>query len=379
MKIVITTATYYPKTDGVQQVTQYQAEGLAKKGHEVIVITSKEEALKEYEIYNNVEIYRINAHNFYYWHKGNKKEFQKLVLEKTKNANALVAVCLQSFAADWLLNVLREIKCKKVLYMHGMPDFKIKLSDFKDLYNSCKIIFRNIRWKFFYSINYKKIVQFYSIIHLFKNDNSYSYFSKKGYKNNYVIENSCEDIFFKSEENGCRNDKYFLYVGNYCERKNQKMALETFYKMNDKGIGLVFIGSKKNKYCIKLKDLKEKLDLTYGDRKVCILYNLTRKDVFEYTKNSYSCIMSSNNEYYPITIIEALALGKPFISTNVGIIKYLPGGIVVNNEVEMKNWMEFFCENEDYVEDMGKIGKKYVHKKLKKDDKVNELENILKN
>ena len=77
MKIVITTATYYPKTDGVQQVTQYQAEGLAKKGHEVIVITSEEEGLKEYEIYNNVEIYRINAHNFYYWHKGNKKEFQK--------------------------------------------------------------------------------------------------------------------------------------------------------------------------------------------------------------------------------------------------------------------------------------------------------------
>ena len=39
MKIVFTTHTYYPEKNGVQVVTEYLAEGLAKKGHEVHIIT----------------------------------------------------------------------------------------------------------------------------------------------------------------------------------------------------------------------------------------------------------------------------------------------------------------------------------------------------
>ena len=93
MNIIFTVATYYPKTDGVQLVTQYQAEGLAKKGHKVTVITSKFEGKPDCEILNGVEILRVDAYNFYYWHKGNKKEYQNIVLKKTRNADALVAVC----------------------------------------------------------------------------------------------------------------------------------------------------------------------------------------------------------------------------------------------------------------------------------------------
>ena len=110
MNIIFTVATYYPKTDGVQLVTQYQAEGLVKKGHKVTVITSKLKSSPDYEVHNGVEIVRVDAYNFYYWHKGNKKEYQNLVLEKTKAADALVAVCLQSFSADWLLDVPNKTK-----------------------------------------------------------------------------------------------------------------------------------------------------------------------------------------------------------------------------------------------------------------------------
>ena len=39
MKIVFTVHTYYPNKDGVQYVTQYLAEGLAKLGHDITVIT----------------------------------------------------------------------------------------------------------------------------------------------------------------------------------------------------------------------------------------------------------------------------------------------------------------------------------------------------
>ena len=47
MRILFSTFSYYPNKDGVQTVTQYQAEGLAKLGHNVTVITSNNENCKK--------------------------------------------------------------------------------------------------------------------------------------------------------------------------------------------------------------------------------------------------------------------------------------------------------------------------------------------
>lgn len=46
MKILISVHTYYPDKNGVQMVTQYIAEGLAKK-HEVKVITELKKIILE--------------------------------------------------------------------------------------------------------------------------------------------------------------------------------------------------------------------------------------------------------------------------------------------------------------------------------------------
>lgn len=377
MNIIFTVATYYPKTDGVQLVTQYQAEGLVKKGHKVTVITSKLKSSPDYEVHNGVEIVRVDAYNFYYWHKGNKKEYQNLVLEKTKVADALVAVCLQSFSADWLLDVLQQIKCKKILYLHGMPDFKVHLSDCSNLKKLAKTIFRNIRWKYFYTVHLNQIKKFDAITHLFKNDNSYKYFSKEGYKNNYVIENACNDDFFENIDFDNKK-KIFLYVGNYCDRKNQELALKAFYDADLIDFGLVFIGSQKNDYCNKLINLNNSLKNQYGNHNVEILYGVPREKISEYTKNAYACVISSNYEYYPITIVESLAAGNPFISTDVGIVNLLPGGVIANTQEEISYWIEFFARNEEYKTELGKAGRNYALKNLRIETKVSSLEDIIR-
>ncbi len=376
MNIIITVATYYPKTDGVQLVTQYQAEGLAKKGHDVTVITSRIEGYPDNEVHNGVKILRVSAYNFYYWHRGNKKEYQNTVVELTKNADALIAVCLQSFSADWLLDILTQIQCRKILYLHGMPDFKIHISDCKSIKKFAKTAFRNIRWKLFYTTHLNQIRNFDAITHLFKNDNSYQYFSSKGYENNYVIENACDDNFFENI-NFDKKKKYFLYVGNYCDRKNQALALTAFFDINLSDFGIIFIGSQKNDYCERLIDLNEKFQKKYGKRNVEILYGIPRKEISEYTKNAYACVISSNYEYYPITIIESLAAGNPFISTDVGIVKFLPGGVIANNKQEISYWMEFMAHNQEYTTELGLAGRNYALKNLRIEAKVNVLEKII--
>ena len=377
MKIIFTVATYYPRMDGVQMVTQYQAEGLAKKGHEVVVITSCFDGLEKTEVHNGVQIVRVDAFNYYYWHKGNKKEYRDTVLTYTKDADALIAVCLQSFSADWLLGILDQISCPKILYLHGMPDFKVHMSDFRSMLNVAKVIFRNARWGFFYKTNFKRICKFDAVTHLFVNDNSYTYFEKHGYKHNYVLQNACSESFFENEVPMSPQIKRFIYVGNYCARKNQALAMRAFYETQMDLAELILIGSQKNAYCEKLFELRSQLEQEYGKKKVEILSNLPREEIVAKTQSAYACIMSSNYEYYPLTIIEAMASGKPFISTDVGIVRYLPGGVIANNKKDLKYWMETFYKNPDMVTELGKIGQSYAEQNMRTGQKVEELQKII--
>ena len=381
MKIVFTVATYWPKTDGVQMVTQYQAEGLAARGHEVYVVTSALKDSSKKEEHNGVMINRVEAWNFYYWHRGNKKKYIDTVMSLCSDADALIAVCLQSFSADWLLNVLSDIQCKKILYLHGMPDFKLHLTDFRSIKNIAKTTFRNIRWKIFYTRNLAKIKKFDAITHLFMNDNSYNYFKQNGYQNNYILENACEEAFYLESESLIRNlpkKSYFLYVGNYCERKNQLLAMRAFYQLQSDNLAFVFIGSTNNSYYNMLVNKKQEFDQKYGERDVHILYNIPRDQIVNYTQNALACVFSSNYEYYPITIIEAMASGIPFISTSVGIVKYLPGGVLADDLTSLTYWMDFMACKKKYARDIGKIGQEYARENLRVENKVLELEKIIK-
>lgn len=375
MKVLFTVATYFPKTDGVQMMTKLQAEGLVKQGHEVLVITSKIKGFPEKEVINGVKILRVDAYNFYYWHKGNNKKYQEVVLENANKSDALVAVCLQSFSADWVLDILDKIKCKKILYLHGMPDFKLHKESFSSFLVLSKAIFRNIRWKLFYEINLNKIKKFDYITHLFYKDNSYDYFYKKGYLNNVVIENTCDSVFF--EEMNKKDNKNILYVGNYCQRKNQVLALECYYKSETKDYSLTFVGSKNNAYYYKLLKRKEKLEKEYGNKNVSILYSLEREKIIELTKNCSFCFMTSNYEYYPITIIEAMASEKAFLSTNVGIINKIPGGVIVNSENDLIYWLEYFISTKLYKK-LGQIGQEYANNNLRNKTQIDKLLKILK-
>lgn len=382
MKIVITVATYWPKLDGVQMVTQYQAEGLAKLGHEVIVITSKISGCPDEENYNDVKIIRVHAFNFYYWHKGSKKEYRRIVLDYLRDADALIAVCLQSFSADWLLGIIDQISCKTLLYMHGMPDFKVRCSDCSSIKNLAKVVFRNLRWIYFYKVHWNQIVKFDYVSHLMKNDNSYTYFNNHGYKYNVVLENACEDLFFEKIHGNWTKEKnlsseYLLYVANYCDRKNQELALKAFYEAELGTMSMVFIGSRRNSYMNKLEELNESLVSKYGRKNVLILYGIERKDVALYTQNCFASILTSKNEYCPITIIEAMASAKPILTTDVGCVRYFPGVIIANTQKELVYWMELLKRDKDIAKYYGKIGFNFAAGNLKIQDKVKQLETCL--
>ena len=106
--------------------------------------------------------------------------------------------------------------------------------------------------------------------------------------------------------------------------------------------------------------------------------NKLREEVYEYTKKAKIYLLGSKREMFPISIIEAMASGVPFISTDVGCVKYLPGGVVVNNIEEMTYWLELLWNNERVRAELGNVGYSYAIKHFTIDSKINELENLIK-
>ena len=65
MKIFFAVATYWPMQDGVANITGYLAEGLAARGHEVMVLTgirSSGETLLRKEVHRGVSIERMKIY-----------------------------------------------------------------------------------------------------------------------------------------------------------------------------------------------------------------------------------------------------------------------------------------------------------------------------
>lgn len=369
MKILITVDSYYPDKNGVQNVTQYQAEGLADLGHEVTVIASNNHGkYVKFEKYNGVNIVRVDAYNKNMFHFGNKKQYKRLIIEKANQCDVMMNVCLQSFAADWILPILNQINCKKILMLHGMHNFTWNKNDLKSWKLFLKKLLRNVRWEEFYFTQWKYIVQYDKVIHLHEKDYSYNYFTKKNFNRNTVIYNAVEDNFFEEH----KKENIIINVASFNSRKNQMLALECFYDANTAGFKLVLIGLPKNDYYYNLIRRKKELDQQYGKKEVEIYVDLDREQTIKYIYKSKIYLMTSTWEAFPISLIEAMASGTVYVSTNVGIVRYLQGGYVADSRKEMIMDLEKVISGD--WEKLSKIAKQYANNNMRRSLQIKKLE-----
>ena len=376
MNILITVATYFPLKDGVQKVTQYQAENLVKLGHNVFVITSNcGGKFKDKEKINGVNIYRVDATNKNMLHFGDYQQYKKRVYDiiERENIDVMMNVCLESFSADWVLKFISNLKCKKILMMHSMHDFRWNKNDFSSFSNFTKKILRDIRWGIFYKSNINKIKMYDAYIHLHEDDYSLNFFKKYKIDNNYIIYNAADDVFF---ENNVIKKNMIINVGSYNSRKNQKGVMKIFYEASTKDYELVLIGNPSNKYYDDLIKLKKTFDKKFEEKKVTILCNIDRKTTIDYLKKSSIYLSASTWEGFPISIVESMAAGGTFISTDVGILNKIPGGVVSDDYNKLVDYLSEFCNN-GYKEN-SLIAKEYASNNFVQIKQVKKLEKVMK-
>lgn len=379
MKILMMVYTYYPYTDGLQGVTQYQAEGLTARGHEVTVITTVHPSAPMEETYNGVHILRLNYANRHGIYRGNRKEYIKLVLELSKEMDVVIPIGMQAAQTDWILPYADKLSCKKVLYLHGMADFKWHRHNLVSISSIASKLWNNLRWKTLYFTNIKNMQKFDAIFQLHRFDPACTFCERHHMSRSYVIENSANEAFF--EDNLLRPESlpnpYVICVANYLRGKNQKICLEAFYQTSVKNCELVFIGSHETDYLEQLKKWNIELAAKYGERKVHFFVGIPRKEIAGYVKYAEIYLFGSVVEKYPLSIAESMATGVPFITTDVGCVRFLPGGIVIRNVTEMAYFLDMLLKNPQMAEAYGVAGREYAKQHMREAVNIDILEKNL--
>ena len=160
-----------------------------------------------------------------------------------------------------------------------------------------------------------------------------------------------------------------LHIGYFDYNKNQVLLLKSLVNLiarNIKNIHITFVGNivdinVKNRFDDFLKD---------NDIKNYVTVTGFIEDTMPYYYGSDLLICSSFVEGLPISILEAMSVGLPIISTNVGgVNEQIDHGIngfliETNNPLDLSNKIQYFIENRGSIIEMGKASYKKFNSKF---------------
>ncbi|WP_046755624.1 glycosyltransferase family 4 protein [Kordia jejudonensis] len=162
-------------------------------------------------------------------------------------------------------------------------------------------------------------------------------FERYGYHTVQHIPNNVEltDYPFKKRKNLKAN---LLWVRSFAEIYNPTLAIHVAHGLKQQGIetSLCMVGPKKDASFEKTQELANELEVN-----VKFTGKLSKHDWISLSETYDIFINTTNFDNTPISLIEAMALGMPIVSTNVGgipfLINHAENGLLVspNNASEM--------------------------------------------
>jgi glycosyltransferase involved in cell wall biosynthesis len=126
-----------------------------------------------------------------------------------------------------------------------------------------------------------------------------------------------------------------LCVANYCDRKNQLLAVRAFRRAQLKDATLVLIGGEFNGYSEQVWRLDAALQKELPAGRVVLLEKLSRAQTCAAYRAADLFVLPAKAETQPIVLLEAMASQTPWLSTDTGCVSELPGGIVARSEDDL--------------------------------------------
>lgn len=380
-KVMIAVDSYWPYQDGVSHVTQYIAEELAKREHEILVYTNMRGAdLKEVETHNLVRIQRISVITQWpYYLKGAKKEYDPDHYYRqieTFQPDLLIVESIGNWPFDWLGKKVEELPCKKILHLHSLRTKENYAILDSLIRGDLKMARREYLLKAYWNSAWKIIQKYDLILHLYEGSDSYNYCKKYGINNNAVMENAVDDYFWQQDmyHNKKRSNNYqLLCVANYNSNKNQEMLLRAYQIARlRKQSRLIFVGNRETSYLDMMKSVSETIKSSTKD--IVFYVNISREEVCRLYKEADVLVLPSKSEGSPVVLREAAATGMGIITTDVGDAQQIEGVSVVKNVQQMALAIEKY-EDENIREEDGQIAYIWSKRHCNKKQKIDWLEN----
>jgi len=193
-----------------------------------------------------------------------------------------------------------------------------------------KNYFRYICWLPFSIFSLKSLIRKIDIlIVLKKSKDSHRFYDYKIALENHVcikeipnaVKNNVTTIYGLNERK-----QNIIVIGYFSQIKNQLFALEVLKQLSH-NIDLIFVGSKKGTYYNRCLNYVKRNNLSSNVK-------FFEDSEFDIQKGLQECILLLNTsitEVQPISIIEAISYGTPFIAKNNGVVKSISGGIVIDD------------------------------------------------
>lgn len=172
-----------------------------------------------------------------------------------------------------------------------------------------------------------------------------------------VIPNYLEIEFYAFKERKVSSRVNLLWVRAFDEIYNPKMAVDTVSALLQRGVPakLTMIGPDKDGSMETTKEYIQKLGL---ENNVTITGRMAKNDWIKKSSAFHFFINTTNADNTPVSVMEAMALGFPVITTNVGGIPFLfedkKEGVLVppNNAESMANAIINLMSSPQKLEDL---------------------------
>lgn len=384
MKILFLVENYYPKISGVPVVVKYLAEGLLMRGHKVSLATPSVEGYPKEEQVNGIHVYRFDIwKTFWKRYAGEIDRYREFVIGF--GADAVIFECTECVTTDVLLHDLDRIKGKKILHAHGFNG--ICLKPFKRSTNLKYTLGNTYNWarfKWYYGYYLKRFIKGFDETLCLSDVDSSKVWLERYARNVTVLQNAVDDMFCEptkpvaQEEILSLGKPYYVSVAGYGKVKNQVGIVQEYFKTKTDA-ALVLVGTWETEYYHNILQEIERQTRLHGKRNVLTFAGVPRSTIPDIIGNAAIYLVGSLWEAYSISLIEAQCKGIPFISTNVGNARIMPGGITLRAMSDMHEEIDRLMDDKGLWQTLSRQGKAFVQENCRIDKAVGLLESIIKN